>query len=359
MEVKRYVAENMRQAMNLVREDQGPDAFILSNKRTVEGVEVVVAVDYSEEEASQSTESTVDMTSGYALLTEDIRLIRSMLENQYFSATTKADNQHPQIINILKRLQDYGLSDALAKNIVTGLNPVDDELSLWGAALSSLAQMLPVSEYEFFAKTNNIVALVGATGVGKTTTIAKLAARLVFQHKGKKIALFTTDNYRVGAHEQLRNYARILGLPVRVIMSVDDLKQALIEFSDYDYILIDTAGLGHRDSYLSAQLKVLKEQGAIDIALVLSATTQRQNIIETIRTYHALDVDSCIITKVDESASLGAILSAVIEAKLAVSYFTDGQSVPEDIHIALAHNLVRRGDMIIQDQQQLADVMVG
>jgi flagellar biosynthesis protein FlhF len=188
-----------------------------------------------------------------------------------------------------------------------------------------------------------VVALLGPTGVGKTTTVAKLAARFCVRHGARRVALVTTDHYRIGAHEQLRAYAKLLDVPLRVAASAEELRAVLQDLSDRQLVLIDTAGMSQRDLRLSEQFALIRAgQHAIKCYLVLAATTQAAGIAEILRAYAPLEPTACIITKVDEAVSLGGILSRLVQQRLPVAYLSDGQRVPEDLYAARAHQLVSR-----------------
>jgi flagellar biosynthesis protein FlhF len=197
------------------------------------------------------------------------------------------------------------------------------------------------------------VALVGATGVGKTTTIAKLAARYALRHGRERVALVTTDSYRIAAHEQLRTYGRILGIPVRIANNREELTESLKLLSDKDLVLIDTAGMSQRDVRLSQQFSLVEEAApAIKTYLVLSTTTHRAGLTEVVKTFGKVKLDGCILTKLDETTSLGGAISTLAEHKLPVAYVSDGQRVPEDIHIARAPNLIQRAVQVAQQTNQ-------
>ncbi|HFE39222.1 MAG TPA: flagellar biosynthesis protein FlhF, partial [Gammaproteobacteria bacterium] len=213
--------------------------------------------------------------------------------------------------------------------------------SCWRKSLAMFASQLPVLQ-EDIVSTGGIFALVGPTGVGKTTTIAKLAARYALEHGTEGIALVTTDNYRIGAQEQLRTYGRILGTPVKVANNAEELRNILKGLYDKDLVLIDTAGMSQRDVKLTEQFSMLSE-GSILIKsyLVISASSQQQVLDETVHAYKKAFLDGCIITKLDETLSLGGALATILQHKLPISYTSNGQRVPEDLHRASAIELVK------------------
>ncbi|BEH11580.1 MULTISPECIES: flagellar biosynthesis protein FlhF [Geobacter] len=179
-----------------------------------------------------------------------------------------------------------------------------------------------------------IIALVGPTGVGKTTTIAKLAAHYALR-EGHRAALITIDNFRVGAVEQLKTYSRIMGVPVEVAATAAELEAAIELHSDKELILIDTAGRSHKDSEKIEELKgFLESRFAIEIHLCLAATTRDREVVEIVERFGVLPVSRVIFTKLDESESYGSIVNAHLRTKFPLSYFTTGQRVPEDLEIA-------------------------
>jgi flagellar biosynthesis protein FlhF len=180
-----------------------------------------------------------------------------------------------------------------------------------------------------------IMAVVGPTGAGKTTTIAKLAARWCMQHGSDDLALVSTDGYRVGAREQLTTYARILGAPMYAANSGMELARVLERLKSKKLILIDTAGMGLRDVRMTEQLAALQLGAArARVVLALPAQGEGHALEEIVQAYARVTPSTCILTKVDEAASLGAVISTVLRHKLKIAYICDGQRVPEDLHQA-------------------------
>jgi flagellar biosynthesis protein FlhF len=188
-----------------------------------------------------------------------------------------------------------------------------------------------------------VYALTGPTGVGKTTTVAKLAARCTLKHGPASLALITTDTYRIGAHEQLRIYGKILGVPVYVIKDEADLQLTLSDLQNKHLILIDTVGMSQRDRRLSEQVALLSGAGrSIKRLLLLSANGQGSTLEDVVRSYKKDDMDGCILTKIDEAISIGPALDVVIRHKLMLHYVANGQRVPEDLHLPNPVYLVDR-----------------
>jgi flagellar biosynthesis protein FlhF len=187
-----------------------------------------------------------------------------------------------------------------------------------------------------------VFAVVGPTGVGKTTTTAKLAARCVVRYGADKLALLTTDGYRIGAHEQLRIYGRILGVPVHVVRDSEDLRRTLVELRDKHMILIDTVGMSQRDRMVAEQAAMLTRAGEVKRLLLLNSTSRGDTLDDVIRAYAGEDLAGCILTKVDETASLAPALDAVVRHGLLLTYVANGQRVPEDLHLPNRNYLLHR-----------------
>jgi flagellar biosynthesis protein FlhF len=280
----------------------------------------------------------------------ELKSLRGMLVNQLSGLSWGNEVQyHPLRARLLQRLISLGLSPKLAKDIATQVNEEKDFEHNWRLALGELAHRIPTGENEIIEK-GGVVALVGATGVGKTTTIAKLAARYTLKHGPHRVALITTDNFRVAAHEQLRSYARIMGVPMRVTGDVESLRAALDSLSDKELILIDTAGMSQRDMTLNKQLTMLQAEALPQIKtyLTLATNSQRGVLQEINEKFKEMPLAGCILTKIDETTSMGGALSVAVEHNLPISYLCDGQRVPEDLHLARAHSLVSRSVAIMQ-----------
>ena len=407
MKIKRFTGSDMRQAIRNVRDALGADAVILSNSITADGVEVVAAIDYDESllgsnetasgtpsfegdeqelkrdaiwddvrygrgipasaQTAENTSTSMQKQSASAPIQQktyklnddesfkemqsEIKSLRGLLVNQLSGLAWENETRyHPIRARILQRLIALGLSPTLARSITEQLQESDDIDHNWRMALGILAHQLPVLDDAILNTRKNVIAIVGATGVGKTTTVAKIAARYILRHGKGRVGLITTDNYRVAAHEQLRSYARIMGAPMRVASDVESLQDALAAFHDKDLVIIDTAGMSQRDMRLNEQFNLLKDCGHdVKVFLALAANNQRGVLTDVERAFKAVPLSGCILTKVDETTSLGGGLSVAIEHKLPIAYISDGQQVPEDLHPARAHALVSRSVAIMQD----------
>lgn len=244
--------------------------------------------------------------------------------------------------SVLQRLSQMELSPGLCREIVSELTQASDPERAWRNALGVLAHKLPVTDDDILTQ-GGMVALVGPTGVGKTTTIAKLAARFVVHHGTRQVVLVTTDNYRIGAHEQLRAYAKLLDIPFYIAADGKELRAILGGLAEKKLVLIDTSGLSPNDPRLPEQLAMLKSAApAIKHYLTLSASARLSALEGAVRAYSSQKLSGCILTKADEVASLGSALSVVATHRLPVAYVSDGQRVPEDLCTARAHSLVSR-----------------
>ncbi|MGL4269773.1 MAG: flagellar biosynthesis protein FlhF [Plesiomonas sp.] len=274
----------------------------------------------------------------------EMQSIRRLLEHQVSNLMwQEMERKEPVRAMLIERLLKMGFPEHLAEQLV-GYIPEKTELTqAWSLVLELLTDQLMISDDNLLSR-GGVVALVGPTGVGKTTTIAKLAARYAMEYGAEHIALVTTDSYRIGAHEQLATYGRILGCPVRAAKDADELAAVLYQLRHKHFVLLDTAGMGQRDLRLTEQLNTLMQtQGErIRSLLVLPATAQRSVLQETVEHFRRIPLSGTILTKLDESLSLGEVMSVTIQNALPISYITDGQRVPEDIRIASRENLVKR-----------------
>jgi flagellar biosynthesis protein FlhF len=372
MKIKRYFAPDIRQAIRMVRDEQGPDAVILSNRSVDGGVEIVAAVDYeallSDLGVTRPKSVTTVTASSAAVdkpvgtepelaivdMRRELKSLRGLLEHQLSDlAWGEMGRRHPQRTLLLRRLRELGLSAVMCRRIVQEVRENTDFDRAWRDALALLAHNLPVTNDDILTQ-GGVVALVGPTGVGKTTTVAKLAARCILRHGARSVALVTTDGERIGAQEQLRVYGKILGAPVHFARDAEDLRAVLAELRQHRLILIDTAGMGQRDVRLAQQLGVLRAASTpVRTCLVLSAAAQFAALEETVRAFAPATPQSCIVTKVDETTSLGGVLSVVAQHRLPFSYVSDGQRVPEDLRPARSHTLVSRAVTIQSQTEQL------
>ncbi len=194
------------------------------------------------------------------------------------------------------------------------------------------------------SKGPKVIFFVGTTGVGKTTTIAKIASKLFVS--GSKVALFTSDTYRIAAAEQLRSYANIMNVPFRIIYTIDDFEEGLASYNDYDYILVDTVGHSHKNAELKADMKKFidfsKEKAETEVYLVLAASTKMKDLIHIADSYKEISDYRLIFTKLDETYSFGTIFNLRLHTNAPLSYVTYGQNVPEDIDTFKPQQIVKK-----------------
>lgn len=400
MKMKRFVAKDMRAALQEVKVALGNDAVIMSNKSTEEGIELMAAVDDETEVLTQSlstdkvtisprfssvlahyqqkdtpeeninaesslprldptryerseikrSESSSVSANNLQSIEMELQVIRQLLEHQVTNLVQDDFARRAPLKAMLRhRLSLMGIEQDLSDQLLLNVKESTSAVSLWQSVLEDLSDTLTIAE-DAILKQGGVVALVGATGVGKTTTIAKLAARASFVFGADKVALITTDSYRIGAQEQLATYGRIMGCSVFVAKGSDHLQQILQELTDRRLVLIDTAGLSQRDMRLSEQLKlwsVSKEQ-VIRHYLVLTVTAQRAVLNETIKQFQKIPLAGAILTKLDESLRIGEALQAVIEHDLPIAYITNGQRVPEDLNVPTGAYLVNQAQKILE-----------
>lgn len=281
---------------------------------------------------------------------QEMASIRSLLEHQLSGLMwQEVERREPLRAMLIKRLERMGLSSELADQLACYIPEETPPNEAWQALLDLVADQV-ITVNENMLETGGVIALLGPTGVGKTTTIAKLAARAAMEFGPEDIALVTTDTFRIGAHEQLATYGRILGCPVKVAKDADDLADILYQLRHRRLILLDTAGMGQRDLRLSEQLDTLMQSSGSHIRslLVLPATSQRRVLQETIEHFRRIPLSGCVLTKLDESLSLGELLCVTIENALPVAYLADGQRVPEDIRQATGQFLVVKASEMLE-----------
>ncbi len=270
----------------------------------------------------------------------ELRSMRGLIEQRFGAlAFMEKLQRHPRQAGLAQRLLDTGFSPALIRKLVDGTPPEGDELA-WAAHI--LERNLPTGEREApLEESGGIYAMIGATGVGKTTSTAKLAAAFATRHGAANLGLITLDAYRVGAHEQLRTYGRILGVPVHTAHDRASLEDLLDLLSGKKMVLIDTAGMAQRDTRTRELLDMLSHR-AINRLLVVNASAQGETIEDQLAAYAAPSCRGIVLSKLDEAVKLGPALDSMIRHKLKVLAVANGQRVPEDWHRLSANALVQR-----------------
>ena len=389
MNVRKFSAANSREAWRLVREALGPDAVILSN-RTINGMVEILALASEDMSAlsepvvekpavsqatlaafaaRRQTENDQAATLNEALgavrnaapeqslpqnlpisreiseVMSEIRAMRGMLESQLAEiAWGSQQKREPAKAMLMREMLSAGFSASLSRYLTERMPANEKQENAMNWMRSILARNLNVLDNENeILERGGVYAMVGPTGVGKTTTTAKLAARCVMRHGAGKLALITTDGYRIGGYEQLRIYGKILGVMVHSVKDETDLRIALDELGSKHMVLIDTVGMGQRDKMVAEQVAMLQGVGTkVKRLLCMSATSNGETLNEVVRSYMGDGLAGCIITKLDEAATIGSVLDVVIRQKLSLYYVANGQRVPEDLHVANQHYLVDR-----------------
>ncbi len=279
-----------------------------------------------------------------ARLAEELASIKGMLERQLAGfAWNELSRQAPVRAQLMSELLESGFSAQMARELTESLSAESSVSQARNDIRHRLARRLKVIDSDAdIIERGGVYALVGPTGVGKTTTAAKLAARCVVRHGADKLALITTDGYRIGAHEQLRIYGRILGVTVHVVRDANDLRQTLHDLRQKHMVIIDTMGMSQRDRMVVEQASMLTAAGVVRRLLVLNATSRGDTLDDVVRAYDGPDLAGCILSKVDEAASLAPALDVAMRRELQTYYVANGQRVPEDLHLPNCAYLVHR-----------------
>jgi len=382
MNPKRFVAANARTALRQVRAELGLDAVILSNRTTAEGAEIVAvamsdmgalaepsrapapaAAPLQHEVAAAPPAAMPQVLrpqhkpaaiaanppansfdpqaarAHEATLLAEIRAMKTLLSEQVSSFNwSETLRQRPLRARMLRCMLDSGFSPMLARGVIERLPDDYGDAAAHDWVTKVLARNLLTAAGGDITDRGGVYALVGPTGVGKTTTTAKLAARCVMKHGPSRLGLVMTDDYRIGAQDQLRIYGRLLGVPVYVAQTPDDLRQALAAMSGKHLVLIDTVGMGQHDRRIEAQHDLLIDAG-VQRLLLLNATAQAETLEQVARAYathkqRAAPLAGAILTKVDEAARPGCALDVIIRRRLALHFCAAGQRVPEDMELA-------------------------
>ncbi|UTF60779.1 flagellar biosynthesis protein FlhF [Gilvimarinus sp. DA14] len=282
------------------------------------------------------------------LLHEEIAQMRLILEEQLgrLGAAARGPGSK-QTSAIGQRLERMGFSAKVAD--ATLRRPLNNRMlaKAWPEAMARLAHAIPVMDEDITAN-GGVFAFVGPTGAGKTTTVAKLAARYVMEHGADKVALVTNDTQRLGGQDQLRSIARILQVPLRVVDENNSLSAVLRSLRNCELVLIDTAGLRAGDPALKTGMQELANIRSVQSLLVLPANSQAQVLKAALHSYQTAALTACIITKLDEAASLGEAVDCAMQARLPIAYTCDGQEVPYDIEQARGHKLISKAAQLIQ-----------
>ncbi|WP_199611230.1 flagellar biosynthesis protein FlhF [Flocculibacter collagenilyticus] len=306
----------------------------------------------SHHQTATSETASVQHQADMQSMKGEIASLRKLLEHQVSGLLwQELERKEPLRAMLIKKLKALGICDEVADQMACFIPEDLADHEAWPSVLELLEGQLSTTRNDVIHK-GGVYAFVGPTGVGKTTTIAKLAAQYAKMHGAEHIGLITTDTYRIGAHEQLATYGKIMGCPVKIAKDATELEALLKSMRSKKLVLIDTAGLSQRDLRLTQQLDTLITSTNINIKtyLVLSANAQRRVLEESIEHFKRIALSGCIFTKLDESLSLGEIISVAIQNALPIGYLTDGQRVPEDIKVASAKKLVENAADLLDSQ---------
>jgi flagellar biosynthesis protein FlhF len=301
----------------------------------------------------KTSKSNKNQSAELDSLREEMASLRSLLTHQVSSLMKDHKKRSDPVGAMLEsKLVSAEFSPAVAAKLA-GLSQHYTPVDLVRALPQSLANLLD-NQGDDIVKRGGVVAFVGPTGVGKTTSLAKIAARFAAHHGPEQVALITTDHYRIGAYEQLATYGKIMGCPVKQAHDLSELEQILYQFRNRKLVLIDTAGMGQRDMRLYQQLDNLTANSRIPIRsyLVMSATGQRRVLQDAVEHFKRIPLSGAILTKLDESVSIAGALSVLIQNELPLSYVTDGQRVPEDMKVADTLELAKQALAALNETEQ-------
>lgn len=380
MQIKRYEVSKIQDAMQQIKNDLGPEAIILSTKTIKHSdpqrIEVIAATDITElnnqipgrvwckEQDGERRNGAFGLSQGdiahqYADIQRmlekmgsvtDIREeLKSLKDNVELLvdviglARFRQESEH--LVKMYQTLTANGISKSTTCHIIDEMKKgrlhenEKDYASFVKLAETTIASSL--SKINVISKTTRIKAFIGPTGVGKTTTLAKLAASFCVD-KRKKVGLITMDTFRIAAVEQLKVYAKILDLPLQVATSKGSFEKSLKALSDVDVILVDTAGRSPNDTeYMKIMREIFAENNGVELNLLLSPSMSRDHLLETENCYRLTEYDNLILTKVDECSRYGVIYDLVRHAGRPVGYLTNGQNVPQDIENATPEKLAK------------------
>jgi len=372
MQIKKFKAKNFSKALEDVKKELGDNALILntrslgengSSSSSANAVEVTVAIDHAEDKnepkekfereemdiVTETPKAQPQKAHSEPLAKEtdaDLKSLLFTLLSQTDRAKALGLKDHQ--IELYKKIVDNGVSERIAAKVFEKINAdalmgkksdrITDNISA-RELLSKITKCSgPIQLNSGYPK---VVALVGPTGVGKTTTIAKLAADFSIRQK-KKVALISLDTYRIGAADQLRVYGDIMKIPVEVASNAREYRKLLHKFSDMDIIFVDTMGKCHKDgTYASRLNEVLRKSGPVEIHLALSVSLQERVLEETFNQFSPLKINKVLFTKLDEGLNFGPLINLALHTQLPLSYFTNGQRVPEDIETASKDKVIR------------------
>ncbi|WP_026906136.1 flagellar biosynthesis protein FlhF [Paucisalibacillus globulus] len=356
MKVKKYTAPTMPEAMNQIRKELGADAVILSSKEIQEGgflgffkkkkIEVIAALDPNPLPKKHMTTKVVQtdqigdkkQKNGIidAEIINEMKSMRRILEQQSIQGNRSKFAPDYQVI--YQYLLDQEIADDISTNIMESImkkheknNISPNQSIIIQDVKREIEAQLNNLSFQGISTSAKVVHFVGPTGVGKTTTLAKVAAKSILQDK-RKVAFITMDTYRIAAIEQLKTYAKILDSPVEVVYSLDDYHNAIEKLKDYDLLLVDTAGRNYRDEqYVKELTNNIVDKENVENYLVLSLTAKPRDINDIYHSFRHINIKSVIFTKIDETRQYGSLLNIPLSHQKGIAYITNGQEVPDNI----------------------------
>lgn len=358
MQIKKFIANNYSQALARIKQEMGDEALILTTRSIREQtdwdgkgaskVEITAAIDSSANRIKNDPEAKVsEATSKVPSFDEeiepDIKSLLYSLLGQTERAQSMGLKKHQ--FELFSHLAKNGVNERIIAKIFSKASFSDEDqgFSSMKTHFIKIMKQLIVCGGGIASngQPSKVVALVGPTGVGKTTTIAKIAADLVYRQK-KKVALVSLDTFRVGGIEQLAIYGDIMKIPVEIAKDQAELRECVHRHSNKDVILIDTMGRCHKDQAYSVQLsKAFAGLGDVETHLVLSVGSNEKQFLESYKQFSSLGINRVLFTKLDEGLCFGDILNFSVRSRLPLSYFTTGQRVPEDIEVAGREKVIR------------------
>ena len=353
MRIKKFTASNYSIALQKVKQELGEEALILSTRsikppspiagrKEATRVEITAAVEYASPVVAPEVQIPNELEN---------KAENADLKSLIFSLLSQTDRAQamglkPHQFDTFFHLVENGLDEKLASKILKKALEQNSEQTVDSSkeplkVMNLMKKALPCKgEIDLNGYGPKIVAFVGPTGVGKTTTVAKIAAEYALR-RGKKVAMVSLDTYRLGAIDQLRIYGEIMEVPVEVAGGKEELCQIITNHSDKDLILIDTTGRSHQDKDYSRQLKeVFDAVGGVETHLVLSVTAPEKLFMATYHQFSSMGLDRVLFTKLDEGLNFGSLFNFSVRNRLPISYFTSGQQVPEDLEVARPERVI-------------------
>ncbi|MGH8595588.1 MAG: flagellar biosynthesis protein FlhF [Gammaproteobacteria bacterium] len=364
MNVRRYFAANMRAALDQVRHAQGSDVLILSDRKVDGGIELITAtgeIEQSVLERLKATATTPQTENALpvrdaepdpaelwtrpdtvGLMHRELGALKSLLETQLASfAWHDFQHRHPLRARLMRALARLGVAPQMGRTLVAEVSATTDFAKAWSEVLHAMHRRLNCLD-DPLAR-DGIFALCGATGVGKTSLVAKLAARFALQHGAEHVVVISADEQRLGAHQQIRTFGRLVGIQIEAARTADELGALLGGLNDKRLILIDLPGHVPEHPQLERQIADLQAvPHPIKFLLAAAATTDYYAQMRIARALSALPLFACCVTKLDETAALGPALSLLLESGLPLAYITAGQQVPDDLESISSPDFLRR-----------------